>query len=447
LRIADMPGNASKIRLRVVDVMYRRLACFVLFLSVGVGALHGQPFARTKRTFNSHYMSINIRTGWMIEKSDGQVLTLSHGRYRLSIQPMFTHASGITCGRFGESAGGLPSFDAVMANVDQPAGGWECSVDTSRPLTVSKTISLGNFYTDSSKSNNGCTFPRDGHRVWYGSLFCGEGSQSEHTIAFYYDTKDVDALPRENDPELKRVFTDVTAMLKTLVLKPPLVVTKISPPSAPPGATVTIFGSGFKPPATSVSVHFDAHPNNPMAPPIVAADGESLTFVVPNSLDMISCAAGQIEVDEHCVLIPPNHVDVNDCPPRDDRQTNFCGIPMPSGTYHISVEIDGTGIHSKPLSFTVAEPQPSPVSISLAYPNMLVSAGDRVTLRGNGFTPSRNVVRIGSSVVYDISSPDGKSLAFEAPPRPGDSRRTAYTLELSVSNSNGQSNTISFGYR
>lgn len=381
-------------------------------------------------------------------KSDGQVLTLTHKKYRLSIEPMFTHASGITCGRFAETTGGLPSFDAVMANVDQPAGGWECSVDSARPLTVSKTVSLGNFYTNSSKSNNGCTFPAGGHRVWYGSLFCGEGSQSEYTIALYFDTKDVDALPRENDPELKHVFTDVTAMLKTLVLKPPLVVTKISPSSAPPGATVTIFGSGYKPPEKSVSVRFDTHPNNPIAPPIIASDGESLTFVVPNSLDMISCPAGQILVNENCVPIPPNHIDVNDCPSKEGGRTNFCGIPMPAGTYRISVEIDGTGISSKPFQLTVAEPQSSPVSILLVYPNNLVSAGDRITLRGSGFTPSRNVVRIGSSVVYDISSPDGKSLTFEAPPPPGNSRlRTVYTFDLSVSNSNGQSNTISFGYR
>ena len=408
----------------------------------------GQSSSTIGRRFENQYLTIAIRPGWAVENSADQKLNLTHGKYRLSINPMFIHASGVTCGRFPEITGGMPSVDAVMGNVGQPAGGFECSAASSEALVVNKTMSLGNLYTDSSKSKNGCTFPADGRPVWFGSLFCDQGSESEYTITLAYGTADVNSLPSEHSPELEQVFRDVAAMLRTLDLKPPLLISRISPDSAPAGASVTVYGSGFNVADYKGAVVFKDFPNNPMPSPTIAADGKSLTFLVPTSINTISCQAGHIDVGEWCVPVPANHIDVNDCPQRENGATNFCGIPIPSATYQISIALEGTGISSNPVPFIVAEPQPMPVSISLVYPNYLVSPGDRIVVRGEGFTSSRNTVQIGSSLVADLSSPDGKTITFQAPAATGSSFMPGIRIyKLSVSNANGLSNSISFDYR
>jgi hypothetical protein len=56
-------------------------------------------------------------------------------------------------------------------------------------------------------------------------------------------------------------------MLKTLDLKPPLLISKANPPSAPPGATVTIYGSGFSVPNFNIAVSFSDFPNKSHANP------------------------------------------------------------------------------------------------------------------------------------------------------------------------------------
>jgi hypothetical protein len=100
------------------------------------------------------------------------------------------------------------------------------------------------------------------------------------------------------------------------------------------------------------------------------------------------------------------------------------------------------------VSFTVATPKPNPVSISLLYPNYLVSEGDAITVRGDGFTSSGNTVQIGSAKVTNISSPDGKTIAFQAPAPAGSSFiRGIRIYNAWVFNANGQSNSISFDYR
>jgi hypothetical protein len=68
-----------------------------------------------------------------------------------SIRYLRTH-SGVTGGRFSEIVGGMPSVDAGMGKVDQPAGGFECSQASAKGMTVIKVIRLSNLYTDSFKS-------------------------------------------------------------------------------------------------------------------------------------------------------------------------------------------------------------------------------------------------------------------------------------------------------
>src|SRR5881409_1385434 len=126
---------------------------------------------------------------------------------------------------------GKKSIDAVMHNVDQPAGGFECSEWPPEALVATKAIALGNLYTDSSKAGNGCTFPSSRGPVWFGSYFSGQGSETDYAITLSYDTNDVNALPKKGAPELTLVFRQVAQMLKTLQLKPPMIISKVDPDS------------------------------------------------------------------------------------------------------------------------------------------------------------------------------------------------------------------------
>src|ERR1700716_3195123 len=100
---------------------------------------------QTAEIFESPYLSITIVPGWTATPSADQRVRVTHGRYVLSINPIFTHASGVICGRFPELAGGMPSVEAVMANVDQPAGGFECSQSSSKPAIINREIALSNL--------------------------------------------------------------------------------------------------------------------------------------------------------------------------------------------------------------------------------------------------------------------------------------------------------------
>lgn len=128
-----------------------------------------------------------------------------------------------------------------MRDVDQPASGDECSLNQSQALKITESISLGNLYTDSSKTGKGCVFPTPGRSVWFGSSSVGEAPESQYTIKLSYRTHDVNSLPRKGSAQLTQVFAEVAAMLKTLHFKRPGVITGISPHAAPPGATVTIY--------------------------------------------------------------------------------------------------------------------------------------------------------------------------------------------------------------
>ncbi|HEY6945475.1 MAG TPA: IPT/TIG domain-containing protein [Candidatus Acidoferrum sp.] len=392
-------------------------------------------------TFSNQFLTIEILHGWAAHPVN-QILDIVHGKYILSINPMFTHASGIIGGRFPEVTARMPSVNAVMRNVEQPAGGWECS--QSDTMMVTSTMSLRNLYTDKSKTGNGCTFPLDPQSAWFGSLFVDRASESEYSITLSYNITDVNKLPKRDSQELRRIFRDVVAMLKALTLKPPVVIAKVDPEAAPPGAMVTIYGSGFRIPNYHAILILTEFPNNPMPEPTIAPDGNSMTFLVPSSINTISCQPGYIDVNENCVPTPADHVDINDCP----QSVDFCGMPIPSGSYHIMINLVGTGVISNSLSLTVAPSAPTPVSILLLYPNQLVSPGDVITIRGSGFAPTDNTVEIGSAVINNLSSADGKTITFQAPAPVGESFiRGVRNYWASVSNANGKSNSISFDYR
>jgi hypothetical protein len=67
---------------------------------------------------------------------------------------------------------------------------------------------------------------------------------------------------------------------------------------------------------------------------------------------------------------------------------------------------------------------------------------------GSGFTSNGNTVQIGFAAVTNLSSPDGKTITFQAPAPAGTSFIHGIRIyDASVANANGQSNSISFWYR
>jgi hypothetical protein len=432
--IKTIPTEIMRKTLLVIPIAMLRIS------GIGVGQSHAPG-----KKFDNQYLTMTILPGWAAEPSADQKLSFIHGKYLLTINPIFTHAT--SAARFEQVAVG-PSVEAVTSKLDDPSDSYKCALWPPEKMIVNNSMSLGNLYTTASKSESGCTFPTSGQSVWFGSYVNGEGPESEYTITLMYDTTDVNRLPGKNSPELRHIFRDVVAMLKTLDLKPPIFITKVDPQSAAPSTTVTIYGSGFSVPNFNIAVSFSDFPNNFMPAPIIAADGKSLTFKVPTSINTISCKAGSVDVKGWCIAAPADHINVNDCPQRSDGATNFCGVPMPPATYEISVSAEGSGVYSNPVLFTVAEPKPSPVSILLIYPNYLVSAGDAITVRGSGFTSTGNTVKIGSAVVNDLSSADGRTITFQAPASSGDSFiRGIRIYRAFVSDANGESNSINFGYR
>jgi hypothetical protein len=393
------------------------LAALFLTLLISAEVLFAQPSSRTERLFDNPYLTMTILRGWVIESSADQELNLVRGKYLLNIDPVFTHASGIEGGRFSEIAEGMPSLDAVMKNVDQPANGTECALYPSASLKITKEIAMNNLYTDSSKTGNGCVFPSSGKAVWFGSLSVGNAPESEYTIKFFYSTDNVNTLPRKGSAELTQMLTEVVAMLKTLHFKRPIIISGISPRSAPPGATVTVYGFGLK---LAGQPAFSGLFVLSMPDPVIAPEGKSLTFQVPSSVETVSCQEGRILIGGFCLPTPPNHVNVNDCPRDTAGGANFCGIPTPPGTYKLTLGA-GAVLSGDSARFTITPPKPKPVSITIMYPVYLVMEGYTITVHGTGFTARGNTVLVGSAALPDLSSPDGKTIIFAAPPPPANS--------------------------
>ena len=79
---------------------------------------------------------------------------------------------------------------------------------------------------------------------------------------------------------------------------------------------------------------------------------------------------------------------------------------------------------------------------------MILANDNVITARGSGFALTGNTVEIGSAVVSNLSSADGKTITFQAPAPAGESFIPGVRIYwASVSNANGKSNSISFDYR
>jgi hypothetical protein len=251
----------------------------------------------------------------------------------------------------------------------------------------------------------------------------------------------VDLLPKKDSPELKRVLNNVGAMLKSLVLKPIVTISRIDPQSAPPGATVTIHGTGFDLPGADFAVVMKEFPEA-VGQPTVSPNGSEVRFQVPMSVNIVGYSAPALSSG-----VKPG-ADFAKCPVLETQKTNFCGIPIPPRTYEMFLYSFRDSAVSNHVSFSVTPPRPAAVSVSLIYPNYMILPGETITIKGAGFTPSGNTVVIGSAVISNLASPDGQTIAFEAPV-PAGVTPSNYVLKFqaSVSNANGISNPITVLFR
>ncbi|MGB7167892.1 MAG: hypothetical protein WA374_00365 [Acidobacteriaceae bacterium] len=429
--------------------MARLLLSFCLILATVLPAQTPPSAPSRARLYDSPYLSIRILPGWTLQPSKNKtdpvpndccVLTLAHGSFVLVINPIFEHTSGGIGGRMSDILGGQPSVDAVLGNDDPEHTSDICAQSWETPVT--KTITLENLYLDPSNRSGDCRLPFPSQPVWFASFFGGPGPETDFSIALTYNSGKIDALPHKNSPEFAEVLGQTVVMLRTLRLKPPIVITRVVPAAAPPGATVTVYGAGLALPGQDTAAFFRELPTGATLDTQVAPDGKSLTFVVPLSIASVSCPPARTWINEFCLPTPPRHDDANDCPRRPDGRSNFCDTPLPPATYRLAILEEGLTIVSDSVPFTVTPPPPTPVTLRLLYPSQFVSPDDRITLRGRGFTPSGNTVHLGLVLIPDLQSVDGTTLTF-----PASRANAASRIPVFVSNATGRSNILTLSFR
>jgi hypothetical protein len=279
-------------------------------------------------------------------------VTLTHGKYVLAINPVFLHASGVGGGRVVEILNNQPSVVAVFGNEDWVnSGGGRCT--QWHDVTVTPRIWLRSIYVDPSKMTQDCELQPPPQPVWFASYASGDGPYCDYSVTLTYNSTHRNTLPRWGSPELNSVLRDVERMLRTLRFKPPMVISKIVPAAAPPGATVTVYGRGFNLFHQPAEVYLENLPNSSNVTGHVAADGKSLTFQVPFSLDSLRCAPGSTAVNGCCV--PANQVDRDAPPPADPATADYCGTSTPPGQYQILVD---AGQITSTIPFTVTARHP-----------------------------------------------------------------------------------------
>lgn len=402
--------------------MFRLFLPLCLILATVLPAQTIPPTSSNVRAYDDPYLSIRVLPGWTAVPPTNQarrnpddccVLTLIHGQYVLAINPIFEHAS--FAGRVSEILGGRPSVNAVLGddvedNDSACAQWWD--------LPVSNAIELRNLYLDPARKSRYCQLSFPARPVWFASFFGGSGPESDFSIALTYNSADIASLPRKDSPELAQVLDQTVRMLRTLRLKPPIVITKVVPAAAPPGATVTVYGSGFALPRQRTTAFLrEMSAENPLAARI-ALDGKSLTFVVPSST-----------------------ITMGDCPP---GQSYGCSIPLRPAAYHLTILEEPFYLQANPVPFSVTPSPAGPVTLRMLYPATQMRPGDFMTIRGMGFTSAGNTVHLGSVEVPDLSSPDGTELRFAVPMAGYD---PFHPTPVCVSNARGRSNSLSVALR
>jgi len=155
----------------------------------------------------------------------------------------------------------------------------------------------------------------------------------------------------------------------------------------------------------------------------------------------------------------------------DNTRLSFVVPYVEPGVYTVWFTQDD--MRSRNFKFTVKNENTVPVIITSVQPESL-RAGDTITVTGSGFTPKKNVVKIGAYNFSNLASSDGKTIVFKLIPDrlteedipqevyayvPKKYFETALkidsmlpsreqlTLPLRVSNSNGSSNVVNIAYK
>lgn len=204
--------------------------------------------------------------------------------------------------------------------------------------------------------------------------------------------------------------------------------TSLSVTTAPPGAPVTVYGTGFEP-TNTVYVGGTTLSN------IQSPDGSQLTFTVPgNANGSVSVSVGNARGTSNALTLttginyptqPPYYPYPNPCLP---GQGGY-GYGLPGQGYNCPPTNTGTP------------------TISYLLPNS-GAVGTSVTVYGTGFSATGNTVHFGNGIISNKQSFDGRSISFTVP-----SSLSGYgyqpiglgTYDVSVTNSYGvTSNTMPF---
>ena len=106
------------------EIMRKMLLVIPIAMLLISGIAVAQSHAPGKK-FENQYLTMTISSGWAAEPSADQKLSITDGKYLLTINPIFMHATSVA--RFEQVAEG-PSFDAVTSKLDDPSESYKCAV-------------------------------------------------------------------------------------------------------------------------------------------------------------------------------------------------------------------------------------------------------------------------------------------------------------------------------
>lgn len=197
--------------------------------SISVEVTSSPTTADMSKTFSNEYLSITIPEGWTYSTTARGAINIIKDGYILYINPRAQQASGVEGGRFAEISMGAPSSDIV--NLEPP----------SDPCGTSSTVAMQgttyqrhDFYISNETKQEYCAAPSNGAQVWYFSYVTAadatygyfnywrtprsDGSVG-YVITMAYNSRDLNALPARDDQMLSSMLSQMSAMIKSLVIK------------------------------------------------------------------------------------------------------------------------------------------------------------------------------------------------------------------------------------
>lgn len=226
-------------------------------------------------------------------------------------------------------------------------------------------------------------------------------------------------------------------------------ITSITPTQGPTGTVVYIYGSGF---TSSNVVHF-GQGGKMQAPSF--NNGTLIYYTIPQSVSVCDTILTLVVCGAPTQLVVPGaySVYVNNSNGQSASQT----FTVTSGNCLYPYNNCQTGVSAPSISYISTTPACNPGG---ACPFLAVvntgAVGSTATVHGSGFTATNNTINFGAGAIQNISSSDGATLTFTVPSAVGAACNpgtacpmyaifiTPGTYNVSVTNANGTSNTVSF---